>query len=244
MRHDSWTMKKLTNNWWLVVAAVLLCHAPAVLADSVTLTSGGGNIVDGIYMGPYYATVNGVANTPVICDDFKDESYVPESWSASVSSIASPSGTFFSGQQNYDAVADLASQLFATSNKTTDADLQFAIWYIFDPTDVTNWLDSYSDSTTLGAAESLAGTAEGLAYTPGEFANYDILTPNGSMTCSTTSGEACPPQEFIVQTPEPGTFVMLGFGLLMLAILAGRKWIVAPSRSQQAVEKNRAGHSL
>jgi PEP-CTERM motif len=226
-------MKKLTNKWWLVVAAVVLCHAPTVLADSigVSLTSGGNNVVDGIYMGPYYATVNGVANTPVICDDFKDESYVPESWSANVSSVASPSGTFFSGQQNYDAVADLASQLFATSNKTTDANLQYAIWYIFDPTGVKNWLNSYSDSTTLGAAESLAGTAEGLTYTPGEFANYEILTPNGSMTCSTTSGEVCPPQEFIVQTPEPGTFVLLGFGMLMLGLLARRKRIAGPRLS-------------
>jgi hypothetical protein len=242
-------MRITIGKFLLGLAAVVLCVAPSALADtSMNLTGPGNNPVDGIYVGPYYATVNGVVGTPVICDDFSDESYIPETWSATSTSVAgvnvlSPVDFFgVDGQQGYDAVASLAESLFSLStsdpNYSKDAAvLQYAIWDIFQPgnallgTGVAGYLTNYPDTTLLGLAQADAAAALSASYTPGSFSNILILTPdsNQPMSCSTTSGESCPPQEFIVQTPEPGTFGLLGIGLLMLGIFARRKYSVASS---------------
>ena len=69
-----------TQKWWGVAALALLCIAPCAFASSsLTMTGAGNNVMDGVYVGPYYATVNGAANTPVICDDFADETYIGSS---------------------------------------------------------------------------------------------------------------------------------------------------------------------
>ena len=234
-------MKDLSGKWWLGLAAAILCFAPSSLADtSIVLTGAGNNPVDGVYVGPYQGTVNGVANTQVICDDFGDESYVPESWSATSTvdaglPAASPVNFFaVDGQQGYSAVASLAEQLFALSPSdpnydTKAADLQYAIWYVFDKSGVTSFLSG--DSTLLNAASADAAAALGGSYTPGEFSNIEILTPDTTQPISCNGGPCAntPPQEFIVQTPEPGTFAMLGIGLLMVGLLARRKYSVASS---------------
>lgn len=225
----------------LGLATVVLCFAPSALADtSMDLTSPGNNPVDGVYVGPYYATVGTVANTPVICDDFTDESYVPETWGATSTSVASVNSLspvdFFGvdGQQGYDAVAALSEQLFglSPSDPTYSSDaavLQYAIWDIFNNGPVTTFLAG--DPGLLASAKADAAAALGASYAPGSFSNILILTPdsNQAMSCTTTSGEKCPPQEFIVQTPEPGTFGLLGIGLFMLGIFARRKYFVASS---------------
>ena len=62
---------------WLVVAAAILLLTSFALADSATqlhMTGAGNNIVDNIYVGPYYATVGSSENQSVICTDFADES--------------------------------------------------------------------------------------------------------------------------------------------------------------------------
>ena len=97
-------MRITSGKWWLGFAVAVLCIAPSALADtSITLTGAGNNPVDGIYVGPYYATVNGVANTPVICDDFADEVYLNESWGAISPSptIANPTGALFASQAKF-----------------------------------------------------------------------------------------------------------------------------------------------
>jgi hypothetical protein len=228
-------MRITSGKWWLGFAVTAMCIAPSALADtSITLTGAGSNPVDGIYVGPYYATVNGVANTPVICDDFSDEVYINESWGAISPSptIANPSGAVFASQANsgqeYDAMAFLAEQLFALSpsDPTYSGDaakLQYAIWDIFDPGDVSAYLKPI-DPSLLASAISDATGALGGTYTSGEFSDLSILTPDLG-TQPSADGR---PQEFIVKTPEPGTFALLGIGLLMLGILARRKYNLAP----------------
>src|ERR1700691_2444139 len=73
----------------LFLALSLLCIAPSAFADtaSMDLTGAGSNVMDGVYIGPYTATINGVS-TPVICDDFADESYIGEAWTANISTFA------------------------------------------------------------------------------------------------------------------------------------------------------------
>ena len=50
---------------------------------------GNGNSLDGIYVSPYQAVINGVP-TYVICDDFEDDVQVLESWTASSGTVGSP----------------------------------------------------------------------------------------------------------------------------------------------------------
>ena len=65
-----------------------------------------------------------------------------------------------------------------------------------------------------------ATRALGGSYTSTEFSDLSILTP---APVASLHGDGRP-QEFIVKTPEPGTFAMLGIGLLMLGIFARRKY--------------------
>ena len=71
------------------LSAVALLFAPAMFAATVsmTLTSAGGNISNGVYVNPYTASINGVSTT-VICDDYVDDSYVGESWTADVHTLS------------------------------------------------------------------------------------------------------------------------------------------------------------
>src|ERR1700689_2418331 len=81
----------------------------ATAQSTFTLTGVGSNIVlDGIYISPYTATINGV-QTAVICDDFKDEVYVGESWMANSGSVVSPpTNGLLIADQGYGAVAWLS----------------------------------------------------------------------------------------------------------------------------------------
>lgn len=57
-----------------------MLHGAFATTVSVDLTSPGSslagtNVLNGVYVGAYTATINGVS-TPVICDDFSDDSYI------------------------------------------------------------------------------------------------------------------------------------------------------------------------
>src|ERR1039458_10235900 len=77
---------------WVGIAALSL-GTWAVAQTSVTLTGPPpGNVYDNIYMSPYYATVGGVTSTPVVCDDFGDDSTL-STWKATITPFSSISGT-------------------------------------------------------------------------------------------------------------------------------------------------------
>ena len=60
--------------WWLMAVA-LLCLAPSVFAGTVSLRLNdppSNNVLDGIYVGAYGATIMGSGQAQIICDDFKD----------------------------------------------------------------------------------------------------------------------------------------------------------------------------
>ena len=62
------------SKWWSVTALALLSIAPCAFASSMlTVTATGEKM--GFCIAPYYASVHGRMNTPVICDDFANETY-------------------------------------------------------------------------------------------------------------------------------------------------------------------------
>ncbi len=193
-----------TQKWWGVAAvALFLCLVPCAFADSgnLTLTGAGNNVMDGVYVGPYYATVNGVANTTVICDDFADESVIGHSWAYTANNFSTLGNALWGNQlQNYESAAWLTLQMLAINgnpNSNTEVGyLSFAIWSLFDKAA----LNGLTATQLAGVNSWLAKIPQYL--TPGEFANIIILTPQNC-----TPG-TCPGQEFFEVMPEGGSAAM------------------------------------
>lgn len=184
---------------------------------------GNGNSLDGIYVSPYVATVNGVS-TYVICDDFEDEVTVGESWTATSGVVGDPSTSGLFGSLNstgYAQVAWLAGQLITNLPTLTSYQqdlLSYSIWSVFDPgtptTGVQGWLDANPGGLTWSAVQAEVASAP----TSGNFSNVTVYTPvGGTQTCC---GQ---PQEFLtVSTPEaPATANLavdfLGLGVVVFA---------------------------
>jgi hypothetical protein len=216
-------MKKMIWKVGLAIAAAVVCFAPNALADggtvTMTLTSAGTNAYDNaVYIGPYYAQIGGSSTTtPVICDDYVDDSYVPESWNATETNEASVSTAttplkYGDNQTLYNELAYLATQLMANQGNTATIDaIQFAIWDLgYEdlnggagitnlplPTGTTNWIN---------AAEANSGTTYGNV----DIYSFSSCNSQVSSPCSNSN----PPQEFmVVTTPEPSTILMLVLGL-------------------------------
>jgi hypothetical protein len=216
----------------LCVAAALasLAVSPSAFADaSMTLTGAGSNVLDGIYMGPYTATINGVS-TPVICDDFSDESFLPESWTAYTSTFSGLTNVKFTGApetQNYEEAAYLALELLAAPPNSLQAgEIQFALWDVFDPNAIPT-LTSYNAADGAAALLYLQGAQTGYSsLTAAQLAEFTFYTPNTNdpITCGSGACASTPPQEFItVNTPEPSTMLLLGIGVCGLFLVKRRK---------------------
>lgn len=222
-----------------LAAVVAICLAVTGLAQtSMTLTGPPpGYVYDNIYMSPYYATVGGATNTPVICDDFADESHMGSTWNASVTAFSNISSTNTSwgvagaNTQLYGAVGYLFGQVLAApSGSLSQIVDSFELWAIFDPTGVQNYLATTSVgsgapiSTTalcnsiFGACTSAAaGNPGGLLsalllqnFSASTFSKLVVLSPNNvsGTLCAAGQGK-CAAQEFIAMSvPEGGTALM------------------------------------
>jgi PEP-CTERM motif-containing protein len=230
----------------ILLFLVFLFAVPAAFADSapVMMTFSGVNgINDGAYyVSPYMGimTANGQSSlVTLFCDDFNNEVTWNQTWQANVTPLSSgdlsntrygnshdvalligtnPYYATYSPAQLYAQAAWLTSQfgqyLFADPGQVIA--LQYAIWDLFDTNAPSN---SAAQSWILSAQQN---------YGSANLYNFEVVTNVGPL-CLT--GQV---QEFIVQTPEPATFALLGVGLLAILVL-GRRRPTGASRHLSAV---------
>jgi len=240
-------MGKLLRNGWLAAVA-LLCLAPGAFAqNSMTLTGAGSNVLGGVYVGPYTATINGVS-TQVVCDDWAHDTYIGESWSASVTDFSNLSGTqnttkwsLTSAQQTqyYEEAAWLMLQMLnpgtACPNSGGDCvgDISFALWSIFDPSALNNLTSGSADyKNAVYWLQQAQAAYNNNQLSMSLFSNFLVYSPTGNYSCSGASCASTPPQEFLVlKTPELSSTVLLGFDMLGLLGLVAlfRKRLLRPT---------------
>ena len=232
-------MRRKTRNSWYVIAAALLCTVPAAFAACpgsaaqgtacMDLVNPGNNIMDNVYVGPYYASINGGVPTAVICDDFSDDSYVPETWTADIYNTPNYGTTpanetrdaqkwtalnaitpqTYSVAQDYNMVGWLATEMLNNlSNPTTEGELHFALWAVFDPSAL-----PYLDSNSLSWLSQATAFKNDSSY----ISSFTIYSPDLTQPISAPGSATNPPQEFLVHTPEPPVLAVLGLDLSGLA---------------------------
>lgn len=251
------TMQRAIRVFLWGVVAVLSLTPWAAAQTIVTLTGPPpGYSYDGIYVSPYYATVGGATNTPVVCDDFADESNVGSTWKATVTSFSGISSTNTSWglaggtMKQYNAAAALTlGVLHQTPGTTGQIIYSFAEWAVFDPTGVASYLASNPITggglTTSALCTDIFGIAGckspwvladgGLlasgynASVPtGGYSNLEIISPNNSNGSICKAENGCAAQEFIAVVPEGGA----AFAYLFLAVLCCAGAIFMRSQQQ------------
>lgn len=208
------------------LAIALVLGAPAVFADTLTLTgvNPSGAHLGGVYTGPYVATINGVSGILVICDDFQTHTslnqqvYVTET---QVSDLTGPTANQVvkfdrnnaaDQQADYMTAAFLAVQMMGVDQSTSAGRLQasllnYAIWNLFYD-GALNALTGSQQTTALGYL-AYAETATDF-HTVDMYSHVSIWTPTPNSAA----------QEFIsVKVPEPSMVGLLAFNALVLVAL-------------------------
>lgn len=232
------------NSWCLIGAAMFLAACPLFAAPptvTFNLTSvGSGANLGGVYTSPYGGNINGGPTIPVICDDFADDSYVPETWTAYVNSLSdiltgsasnlkwaagwngtgsAATPTFSLSQADAYATAAILAIDILTSTGLTQEEYSYAMWELFDPTTAAAALPVADQSTVAGFIQTAVSEATGgnlSAYLNG--ATVTIYSYDTGAMCGAQLNQPCahiPPQEFVsVSMAEPPSPTMLGFDLL------------------------------
>lgn len=209
----------------MAIAMAVVCMAAlanVARADTTTLkltgTGGGAEPLsngESANVYPYYFTVGSTNNVALMCISFDNEVTQGESWTATIDPLSSSSSTFDKEE------AYLFSEMLSTNNVATQAEIQFADWYLSDKNGVeaTRYYNENS-SAILGYVDD---AKDNYAAEPASFyTQFQLYIPVNGTEHPDTYGT---PQTFIgvAPTPEPGSLALLGSGLLGIGGIVRRK---------------------
>jgi hypothetical protein len=182
----------------VLIAALLIAITPASASPiSIQFVGVGGASQNGVYTYPYYLTIDHGAWLPVMCDDFYDRIGVGDTWQANITQLSSGdmSLTRFGDLKEYQEAAYLLLQTQVVDSSQW-GNINWAVWKIFDPT-------ADPGSQYEAGVDYWLNQAETVDLSKINFSDIEIITPTGSHG-----------QEFLYATPEPGTLLLLGSGLI------------------------------
>lgn len=226
----------MKNHALLISIPALLLTGALLSGDSLTVELTGLSVSDGTdYVLPYELTINNGIPFDAICYGLLDQITKNQTWQANDYDLsnAATSGEFAPSLTGYETVAYLSSYWY-TGSVTTDEqiDLQHAIWNVFTPGTYTI---PDTDTLVTGAVAN-----ESTAINDFDYSSYSFLE---AIADPTTEYQA---QPFVLYTPgnqgnsgssttpEPGTWLLLVIGCMLIGISKTRFARLAEARSGRA----------